>query len=459
MMEWDLRILERDWKALRQHLLRGSSADEEAAFVYCGVSATSNKTVLLAREIVAIPNLAMVAKGPAGITINPDFIAPIVKRCRREGFALLQTHSHPFSQDSTTFSGIDDAGENRLFPPIQRRAPLSVLGALVFGQESFDGRVWPLKSSASVPLKVAVVVGDSIREIHPSNQKKTGKTLANSTYDRQLRVIGGEAQNRISSLNVGVVGLGGTGSHVVQQLSYLGVRNFVLIDPDTVEESNLSRLIGGTFEDVGEPKVSISKRVLRSLSLSKVDALQGDVYHDSFAKSLRKCDVLFCCTDSLTSRMVLTRLASQYLIPMIDMGINIQLSSQGTISRIGGRVMTQLPSDPCLDCMGILHPDALARELMSVTERQANPYIQGAEDERAPAVVSLNGVVSSLAVTEFLHLVSGRLGSRFPRTFQMYDGLKGTVRLISLKPEKACGVCDEVRAMGDLVQLPCLQNR
>ncbi len=458
MMEWILRILEREWEALRQHLLRGSSADEEAAFVYCGVSATSNKTVLLGREIVAIPDSAMVAKGRAGITIDPNFIAPIVKRCRHEGLALLQTHSHPFSRDWTTFSGIDDAGEVRLFPPIQRRAQRSVLGALVFGQQSFDGRVWPLESSTSVPLKVAVVIGDSLREIHPSSQKQI-KIIANDTYDRQLRVIGSEAQNRISNLSVGVVGLGGTGSHVVQQLSYLGVRNFILVDPDTVEESNLSRLIGGTLEDVGEPKVSIMERVLRSLGPSKVDALQGDVYHESFAKSLRKCDVLFCCTDSLTSRMVLTRLASQYLIPLIDMGINIQLSSEGTISRIGGRVMTQLPGDPCLDCMGILNPDALVRELMSVTERQANPYIQGAEDERAPAVVSLNGVVSSLAVTEFLHLVSGRLGSRFPRTFQMYDGLKGTVRLISLKPEKRCGVCDEVRAMGDLIPLPCLQNK
>jgi len=459
MMEWDLRILDRDWESLRQHLLRGTSADEEAAFILCGVSVTSKRGILLAREILPLPDSAMIAKGGAGITIHPDFIAPIVKRCRIEGLALLQTHSHPFSQDWTGFSGIDDAGEARLFPPIQRRAPKSVLGALVFGQRSFDGRVWPVESSLSVPLTTAVVIGDAIQDVRPSSYTHNVAANRHETYDRQLRLIGAEAQKKINNISVGIVGLGGTGSHVVQQLSYLGVRNFVIVDPDTVEESNLSRLIGANAEDVGQPKVSIMTRVLHSQTTSRVKAINGDVYHRSVANNLRDCDLLFCCTDTLTSRMVLSRMASQYLLPLIDMGINIQLASDGTVSRIGGRVMTQLPGDPCLDCLGILQPDVLNRELMSAEERGSNPYVQGAEDEHAPAVVSLNGVVASLAVTEFLHLVSGRVGDRRSRTFQMYDGVKGTVRLISLKPERDCGVCDEVRAMGDLIPLPCLQDR
>lgn len=457
-MEWTLRTLERDWEPLRQHLLRGISADEEAAFVLCGISITSTRGVLLARETIPIPDSAMLAKGPAGITIDPDFIAPIVKRCRQQGLALIQTHSHPFSQDWTSFSGIDDAGELRLFPRIQSRAPRSTLAALVFGQRSFDGRVWPVGSVGSVPLTAVVVIGDTAREILPSSRGAI-RSSDNETFDRQVRVLGTDVQTRISRLCVGIVGLGGTGSHVVQQLAYLGIRKFVLIDPDTVEQSNLSRLVGATHGDIGQAKVTVMERGIRSFATSQVNALRGDVYHESFAKALRECDVLFCCTDSLKSRMVLTRMASQYLLPLIDMGINIQLSSSGMVARIGGRVMVQLPGDPCLDCMGVLQSDVLARELMSDNERLANPYVQGAEDEHAPAVVSLNGVVASLAVTEFLQVISGRLGNRAARTFQMYDGIKGAVRLVSLKPEKACGVCEEVRAMGDLLPLPCLQDR
>jgi tRNA A37 threonylcarbamoyladenosine dehydratase len=46
------------------------------------------------------------------------------------------------------------------------------------------------------------------------------------------------------------VGLGGSGSHVVQQLAYLGVANFLLIDDDTVTDSSLNRLIGAYGSDV-----------------------------------------------------------------------------------------------------------------------------------------------------------------------------------------------------------------
>jgi molybdopterin-synthase adenylyltransferase len=457
-MDWRLRCRERDWSFLRTHLLRGAAADEEAAFVLCGISLSRARGVLLAREIVPVPDAAMLAKGRGGITIAPDFIAPLVKRCRQEQFALLQAHSHPFSTERTHFSGIDDAGELSLFPRIQRRAPGSTLGALVFGQNSFDGRVWPVGATASVPLSAAVVIGNTEDEMLPTCATSVQHT-ADGIYDRQVLFIGNDAQARISKISVGIVGLGGTGSHVAQQLAYLGVRNFLLADPDTVEESNLSRLIGATPKDIGQPKVKVIERAIRSLGPSQVQTLQGDVYHKSVAMAFRDIDVLVCCTDTLTSRMVLTRIAAQYLLPLIDLGINIQLEPSGALARIGGRIMVQLPDDPCLDCMGVLQPEILSRELMSPAERHANPYVEGAIDEHAPAVVSLNGVVASLAVTEFLQLVSGRLARNNPRTFQMYDGIKGTTRVVSFTPENNCGVCDEVRGMGDLVPLPCLQDR
>jgi molybdopterin-synthase adenylyltransferase len=345
-----------------------------------------------------------------------------------------------------------------LFPRIQRRAPDSTLGALVFGQRSFDGRVWPVGATTSVPLNAAVVIGNTEQEMLPTGTNSKQRTV-DGIFDRQVLFLGSDAQARISKISVGIVGLGGTGSHVAQQLAYLGVRNFLLVDPDTVEETNLSRLIGATPKDIGQPKVKVMERAIASLGPSEVKTLQGDVYHKSIAVALRDVDILVCCTDTLTSRMVLTRIAAQYLLPLIDLGVNIQIDPSSVVARIGGRVMVQLPDDPCLDCMGILQPEILTRELMSPAERRANPYVEGANDEHAPAVVSLNGVVASLAVTEFLQLVSGRLVRHSPHTFQMYDGIKGTTRVVSFKPEKNCGVCDEVRGMGDLAPLPCLQDR
>ena len=43
--------------------------------------------------------------------------------------------------------------------------------------------------------------------------------------------IGCSGQKHLESLTVAIVGLGGTGSIAAEQLAYLGVRKFILIDP------------------------------------------------------------------------------------------------------------------------------------------------------------------------------------------------------------------------------------
>ena len=52
------------------------------------------------------------------------------------------------------------------------------------------------------------------------------------------------AKNALQMLRVGVVGLGGTGSAVAQQLAHLGVTKYTLIDRDDIDVTNLNRLIG-----------------------------------------------------------------------------------------------------------------------------------------------------------------------------------------------------------------------
>src|SRR5215470_19185367 len=69
---------------------------------------------------------------------------------------------------------------------------------------------------------------------------------------------------------VGIVGLGGGGSHIAQQLGHLGVGEFVLIDPDEVEDTNLNRLVGATQQDVANRanKVSVAAQVIGGVNPS-----------------------------------------------------------------------------------------------------------------------------------------------------------------------------------------------
>ena len=132
----------------------------------------------------------------------------------------------------------------------------------------------------------------------------------------------------------------------------LGVRSLVLLDDDKVVASNLTRLYGSTPAEVGEPKVdAVSDHLLRIAPDLKVETHQARVTDEAAARSLTGCDVVFGCTDDNAGRLVLSRLSSLYLVPLVDCGVLIS-SSDGAIQSIYGHVTVQVPGSACLVCRG-----------------------------------------------------------------------------------------------------------
>src|SRR5438270_4399266 len=94
---------------------------------------------------------------------------------------------------------------------------------------------------------------------------KAGRTMTEGRYSRNIALFGSEGQQRIAATSTLIVGLGGLGSHVAQQLAYLGVVNFSLVDADIVSTSNLNRLVGAEPADVAAPKVDIAGRMIEAI--------------------------------------------------------------------------------------------------------------------------------------------------------------------------------------------------
>jgi len=456
----EFRFRESDFAALRNHLLRGRGADEEAAILLAGQCRQADSAAWMVKDVVSVPDAAFRHKGTAGLTIDPSFLAPLVKSARLQSLSFILCHSHPFSRGGVSFSGIDDAGEAMLFPRIQERVPGQAIGAIVFGQDAFDSRIWLAEGSTALPVERVRVVGDAVQLIAASHQSIRCTPQDLEPHHRQVLAFTEGGQHIIGALHVGIVGLGGIGSHILQLLLYLGVRRFTLIDPDVVEASNLSRLIGATGADARErrSKVAVLAAAARTRFADvEIEEVAGDVYDLSAAWRLRLADVVFCCTDTMVSRMVLSRLPAQYYVPLIDLGINIQVED-GRVRRIGGRVMVLLPDDPCLDCLGYLDHATLERELAEAGLVARTPYVTGL-DRPEPAVVSYNAVVGSLGVNECLRLFLPGFPRAEQRTFQVFDGVQGVARRVALVADRSCGVCAEVRGRGDSVALPCRQDR
>ena len=259
-------------------------------------------------------------------------------------------------------------------------------------------------------------------------------------YSRQIALFGAEGQSRISKASIAVVGLGGLGSHICQQMAYLGVRHWVIIDHDIVDESNLNRLIGATQDDIGVAKTEIAKRLISSIQpASIVEAFTKRIPDPSLDDSLKSVDLIFGCLDNDFPRSLLLKVASENQRRYIDCATDIP-SEDALIH--GGRVLSMGVDRGCLHCLGHLDQNMIRRAQMNDEELEVEARIYGVPVETlnasGPSVVNLNGVVASLASMEAMAILTEL---RVPKKFLNYRADLGTVNSNKDKPLEECYYC------------------
>jgi molybdopterin/thiamine biosynthesis adenylyltransferase len=440
----DLRIAASDLANLRSNVL---GHDDERCAVLFASRLERGRRALLVQHMVFPHDADYGGRSPIHAELKPEFVARVTKTAKLASWSLVFVHTHP-SDQPPRFSRTDDQGESELAAFLARRELQPLHGALVISSGGMCARV--LGTSDLVRV---VSIGDRLTiEFDPDSND----TEAGQIFDRQVRALGAEGQRVLADLCVGIVGLGGTGSIAAQQLAHLGVRSFVLIDPDHLELTNLNRVVGTTELDVGQPKVDLARRHVQSIApKASVHGVIGDVVHADVAKELLETDLILCCTDSHGSRSVIQQIAYQYLIPCIDVGSTIT-TDRGQIVGVFGRVQLVGPDQPCLWCAGLLSSEEVRRDMTNAFERQADPYVQGAR-EPAPAVISLNGTVVSLAVTMMLGILTPiPIGPRY----LIYNAASSTLRPVRASAQTDCFICSRqgARGRGDLQPLFARQD-
>ena len=83
-------------------------------------------------------------------------------------------------------------------------------------------------------------------------------------FSRTEMLIGNDGMEKLSAAKVAVFGLGGVGSYVCEGLARCGVGNFVLVDFDKIDESNINRQLIATQKTVGRYKVDLMKERILS---------------------------------------------------------------------------------------------------------------------------------------------------------------------------------------------------
>lgn len=97
-----------------------------------------------------------------------------------------------------------------------------------------------------------------------------------------------------------VVGVGGIGNWLALNLALIGVKTLILIDPDTIEETNLNRTFF-RLSDVGKAKVEALKEMILERRSDCIVITHQD-YLTLKHLNMYKNVYMFDCTDTLITR-------------------------------------------------------------------------------------------------------------------------------------------------------------
>jgi molybdopterin/thiamine biosynthesis adenylyltransferase len=443
-MDYTFTFLESIRTQLADHFAAGNGK-EMAGYVFAGVSRTEHETRFIGRQFRPVKPEHIIRHGPLHISIRSDSYCPALQHADQTKHSFWFIHSHP--RGYPEFSPQDDCEEPKLFSTAYARIGGDALhGSIVFPEGAAPvGRIWR-RDDTSVPLKRIRVIGSRFQ----FHDLIIDSSPIPDFFDRQVRAFGPDIQRRLASLHVIIVGGGGTGSAVAEQLIRLGVGKLTIIDPQCFEGSNVNRVYGSSVKDEGMPKVEILRRLAAHISLGTVvEVIPDSIYRKPIAERLREGDVIFGCTDEHAARSILGEVALHYAIPVIDVGVRIHSENQ-IIQSISGRTTVLYPGASCLYCRGRIDPRRVAFDMTSffnpaeAAERRREGYAPELL-ENNPAVIPFTTTVAAGAVSELIHRLTGFMGLNRRTTEVIYRFDQNDLGRNSLPPQAGCTCADHAQ--------------
>lgn len=467
-MKYQLTFQHEHLDAVRDQVLDATGA-EGITYVLCGRADVkydpwTNQPYrhYLSREVVALNAADIVSVSSVHIQARTRTFASLLKRAREEDLTILVAHSHP--EGAAQFSKQDDQDEPRLIELANHRngPNAEVISLIVTGDGEVTARVW-LSPTQWRAVSLIKVLGQRWVLHYPGRFCQHTK----AEFQRQALAFGPALTRDIQTLRFGIVGSGATGSAVGLLLGRMGALKLACFDKDNAEVSNQNRLHGSSPRDIKNavPKVMIIKRMVDAMGFgANVQAFPNWVNDPTSRSALLSCDVIFGCTDDHDGRLFLNRIAYFYLIPVIDMGIGIDVSGtdEPRVLDAASRVTVLQPGYPCLVCRNVIDTQIAREEILQRTNpeeyrrQEQEAYVRGGGNA-APSVVTFTTDVACMAMDELLHRLTGyrRVGSIAHRVRKY---LLAADKTPGRKSRTGCQICDDLTIQGRGDMIPFLDR-
>ncbi len=399
-------------------------------------------------------------QGEGQLRPSARWISAAVSRAVTEHAGLLFVHSHPDPRHPVGFSQIDRSSILSLAETIGPilEGPFAAAVAHPKGWAAGvveDGRLIRIERVASI--------GRTLQLLTPLRPLSRRRSTDLAELDDRQRDALGTVHDILQQLDVAVVGVGGIGSPLVEQLVRMGTGSITIVDADVLDTpSNVRRVVGSTPSDLrattAPRKVDVVGRHLDQIGLGvPIHRVFGDVRDESTWRELLDADIVLGCTDTHGSRAALNDLASAYLLPVIDVGTQAGARKDADLAALVAEVSILTPVTPCLWCRERISAEVIRAENLPADQRDKlarEGYLVGGIGEPAPSVMALTALGAGLATCALLAMLSGE-GEACPSGYWI-DGLMGDgAETQPIEPVPTCrcrkrlGAGDEPRSPHD----------
>lgn len=287
----------------------------------------------------------------------------------------------------------------------------------------------------------------------PASKLNGDKVLSDQPYfDRQERIAWWN-QSRLSEARVLVIGAGALGNEALKNLALLGIGHILVIDFDTIEDSNLSRTVLFRLADAkeGAKKAIVAAERTKAINpnaQSTVQAIHGDVVWDLGAGVYRHVDLVLGCLDNLEARLAVNMGCWRTGKPWIDGGL-WELS--GSVA-----VYDASTDKACYECAMTEDHYRQAKVRYSCTNNTVKAMIRQGYAPTTQTISAIIGAIQSQEAVKLLHGLESFPGRRlvFNGASHFYTDPDLSPAVINHLSHNPGCLCHNEECYADVLELP-----
>ncbi len=149
-------------------------------------------------------------------------------------------------------------------------------------------------------------------------------------FDRLIGLIGKDNLNKLSKVNIALIGVGGVGGFTIEALIRSGIKNITIIDGDVIDITNLNRQIIALNDNIKESKVNVALKRAKSINpYINITGINAYINAEN-VNQLHNFDYVIDACDDLSAKIAMIKYCTKNNIKIVcALGTGKRLNPEG----------------------------------------------------------------------------------------------------------------------------------